>query len=357
MPLPTSPPHVKTGVCSKPKGEYCRLHNPAPVGFKDLNDVFAKADAGVARKPGQGLPTRVDNVRFQSSGETRVLEGRIPQRIEDHIELSNQGLVRLNEEQRKALAGYTGFAAGVCNNVLLGKTYEYYNQAPLWREADGGPCDFVSREDLVDYMETMDGILSVREPERRILYRGIPIYSALHDEIGEAVGKKLDYNDEAGLAEGLAEFYKPGKVFKYDTYLSTTHSAHYAAERSANDTGTKRSYYDDEARIKGIVFELKTNAGVDVTGAARHHAYEREVVLPRETYFKVVSVDVAPQEYDTVSGFDHDRGRKKELQSKQTFYGVAAVVQLVEVDSEGRILNTTEPHKPTKPVTDFIPEV
>lgn len=356
MPLPTSPHEVKPGVCSKPKGEFCRLHNPAPAGFKNLNDVFVKADAGVARKPGQGLPTRVDNARFQPYEETRVLDEKIPQEIKDHIELSNEGLAHLSDEERKALRGYTGFSAGVCNNVLQGKTYEYYDKAPLWREADGGPCDFISREDLVDYMETMDSILAPRQPERRMVYRGIPIYSSLHDEIGDSIGKKLSYKDEDGLAEGLAEYYKPGKVFKYDTYMSTTHSANYAAERSANDTGTKRTYYDQEARIKGIVFEMKTNAGLDVTGAARHNAYEREVVLPRETYFKVVSVKVAPQEYDTVSGFDHDRGRKKELQSKETFYGVAAIVQMVEVDSEGRILNTAEPHKPKKPISTFIPE-
>ncbi len=299
--------------CSKRAGEYCRLHNPVPVSktFNSIDDVFDKLREDSEKRNLKSVvrkekPVTGDNV-FQNETATRKLADGIPLNLDDHVLLSEKALEHLSSEEKKALKGYAGFAAGVCNNVLLGKGYDYYDEAPLWHETNG-PSDFVNREELVDYMETVDKALASRQEEQRIVYRGIPIYSSLHDEIGEAIGKNLSIDDTEGLVEGLKKYYEEGKVFNFNTYLSTTHSAHYAAERSENTWGTKKSYYDEPAEIKGIVFELKTNAGVDVTSIVKSsYTHEREVILPRDTHFKVTNVYVKPETYDTISGYDRRR--------------------------------------------------
>lgn len=336
--------------CSKPVGEFCRLHNPAPVkhNFGSVADVFKAVENSATLKKKTSEPVSVhetSTVNFQSFDEPRFLT--VPLDLDEHVEQSKQELAHLSAEEKIALAGYTGFGAGVCNTVLLGKEYQYYEDAPLWKESTG-PCDFVNREDLVDYMETMDKVLAPRQEEQRIVYRGIPIYTALHDEIGSSIGADLDVRDTDGLVEGLKEYFKEGKTFNYDTYLSTTHSADYAAERSVNTHGTKQTYWD-KAEISGIVLEMKTNAGLDVTGATRrHHIYEREVILPRDTRFKVVGVSVRPDQYVAAS---NEKGSSDQNIAHKN---LAIVVQMVEVDSEGNEITHTSPHKPVPTIQDIV---
>ena len=345
--------------CSKPAGEYCRLHRPKPdsQGFKNANDVFNVIEAEKEKRETlssiKANATELIEEAFDDINVTRVLSSSIPANLIEHINISQLKLDHLSETQMKALQGYTGFAAGVCNSVLRGRDYQYYDEAPLWKEALSAPCDFVSREDLVDYLEVMDTVLATRQPERRIIYRGIPIYTSLHDEIGDSIGKKLNINDTEGLVEGLKEYYKVGKTFNYATYLSTTRSAHYAAKRTENAFNTKNTHYDEEPEIAGIMFEMKTNAGLDVTAAAKkRYAHEREVVLPRDTHFKVVGVYTRPETYDTISGYDKLRD-PEEIQ-KAAYKKIAVVVQMVEVDKEGNEITHTRPSKPSIPIEKII---
>ena len=333
--------------CSKPAGEYCRLHNPKPHGhqFTSVQDVFNKITAEKAEvMPDAGLS-------FQKAGQTRTLPHDVPQDLAAHIAQNKLELQHLTHEEKIALGGYTGFGAGVCNSVLLGRGYEYYKKAPRWRESDRGPCDFVDREDLVDYMESMDTLLSNRQAESRIVYRGTPIYESLHKEIeAEIVGGLMD-DDTEGLVEALKKYYKVGKTFNYSSYLSTTQSAHYAAERTENEAETRFEYSRSSPEIKGIMFELKTNAGLDVTSVARpHYAHEREVVLPRDTHFKVVSVSTRPTSYDTVSGFDHEPN----ILEKKSYKKIAIVVQMIEVDKQGNEITHVKPHVPRKPIGKIV---
>lgn len=286
---------------------------------------------------------------FQAINETRRLADGIPDNIADHIDMSRKHIESiLSPDEQKALSGYTGFAAGTSNAVLLkGKLEEMdlYDQAPPWREAPSAPCDFATREDFIDYLGTMDKVLAERQEDQRILYRGTPIYTGLHKEFEEASGEKIYITDDAAMMRGIEAYYQPGKVFDFQTYLSTTHSAYYAAERTQNDVGTNITYWD-KPKIKGIVFEMKTNAGLDVTGVSRNHSYEREVILPRDTRFRVESVNIAPESYDTISGLDHLGD--PEDRDEQDFNNIAVVVQLVEVDKDGNDLLHTETHKPSE---------
>lgn len=287
------------------------------------------------------------SVSFQPITEQRVLAEGIPALISDHIKMSKGHIEsRLSPDEQKALSGYTGFAAGAVNTVLLNRSTvaeALYDKAPLWRESNA-PCDFSTREDLEDYLETMDHVLSERQEEQRVLYRGIPLYSGLHEEIEQTTGKQFRVEDTDTMMEALQEYYQPGKVFDFPSYVSTTHSAYYAADRTKEPSGTKITYYDNP-KVKGIMFEMKTNAGLDVTGVSKNHSYEREVILPRDTRYKVESITLRPEAYDTVSGYDYLDDTEE--QERETFTGLAVVVQMVEVDKEGNEILHTDPHKPS----------
>lgn len=288
------------------------------------------------------------SVSFQDISETRHLPAGIPESIAEHMELSRNHIdSTLSEEEKKALSGYTGFAAGSSNAILLkGKIDEddLYDKAPeSWREHHRPPCDFRSREDLVDYLNTMDKVLAERSPEAKIVYRGFPIYKGLHKEFEEASGESIHITDDDAMARGIQSYYQPGKVLNFDTYLSTTHSAYYAGERTQDTSGTNITYWD-KPQVQGIIFEMKTNAGLDVTGVARNHSYEREVILPRNTSFRVENVSIRPESYNTVSGFDYEDDTEE--RAEENYTNLAVVVQLVEVDKDGNEINHSEPHHP-----------
>jgi hypothetical protein len=338
----------------------CSYHNPhaktAP-SFRSPNDVFARlaseAHARQAKAPKR--PTPKPNA-FQRIDEKRTLPKGIPAKIADHVQQSQENASHLSHHQQVALSAYASLTAAICNNVLRADEdydYEYYTKAPNWREADPRPCDFNKREDLVDFMETLDSALSQRQEESRVVYRGIPLYSDLHDKIGQSVGiEDIDVRDTDGLVRGLKEYYKPGTVFNEKTYLSTTSSAYYAADRSDNTYDTKQNYYD-KAEISGIVFEMKTNAGVDITGVKySRNAYEREVVLPRDMKFKVTNVYVRPESYNTESGYDNKWDKDTLLAEDYT--KLAAVVQMVEVDDDGNEITHTRPHQPRVSIEDTV---
>lgn len=276
---------------------------------------------------------------FQKSGELRRFSPNVPYSLEKHIAQSAENLKNYTPEQRLALRSYTGFAAGVVNNVLQKNTYEYYDNAPNWKESNSA-CDFNSREELKSYMEVLDESLAKRQKESRVLYRGTPIYKSIHEDIEKSLGRKIPMEDTEGLVEGLKKHYEIGKTFEYDTYLSTTSDPEIAAERTENSAGTAQGYYDKEPEKIGIMWELKTNAGLDVTGAAgASYQYERETVLPRETRFKITNVEIAPQSYKTAQ---KDRNN------------LAIVIQMEEIDENDQPITSTEDHKPKTSVEEVL---
>jgi hypothetical protein len=288
-------------------------------------------------------------VEFQDISEARVLPEGVPENIADHVKISKEHLdSTLDEMQKKALIGYTGFAAGVCNVVLRSEDgfpeHALYEDAPLWKEASlSPPTDFSTKEDLQDYMETMDTVLSERQETPRVLYRGHPIYESMREKLAAEIGEEwIDYEDHEMLLKALNSHYPEGSVIHYPSYVSTSLSAFQAADR------TQEAGWGDNSKIRGVMFEMKTNAGLDITGASSHE-YEREVVLPRDVSFRIESVHLQPQSYNTVSGFD-DKYEPEERCGKN-FDNLAIVIQMVEVDNNGTDITHTEKHIP-KPL-DF----
>lgn len=276
---------------------------------------------------------------FQKTGELRKFSPNAPYSLEKHIAQSAENLKNYTPEQRLALRSYTGFAAGVVNNILQKDTYEYYNEAPNWKESNSA-CDFNSREEVKSYMEVLDESLAKRQDNSRVLYRGTPIYKSIHEDLEKTLGRKMPMEDTEGLVEGLKKHYQVGKTFEYDTYLSTTSDPEIAAERTENSAGTAKGYYDKEPEKIGIMWELKTNAGLDVTGATNsNYSYERETVLPRETRFKITNVEIAPESYKTTV---EDRNN------------LAIVIQMEEIDENDKPITSTEDHKPKTSVEEVL---
>lgn len=276
---------------------------------------------------------------FQKEGELRKFSPSAPYSLEEHIAQSAKNLEQYTPEQQLALRSYTGFAAGVVNSVLQQNTYEYYDEAPDWRKSNAA-CDFNSREELKSYMTTLDEALAKRQEESRVLYRGTPIYKSIHEDLEKTLGRKIHMEDTEGLIEGLKKHYKIGKIFQYDTYLSTTSDPEIAAERTENSAGTARSYYDKEPEKVGIMWELKTNSGLDVTGATNsNYSYERETVLPRETRFRITNVELAPETYRTAV-----EDRKN----------LAIVIQMEEIGENDKPMISAKEHKPKTSIEEVL---
>lgn len=337
MPYHVSPDGTSR-LCKAAKTGVCRFGEDAPH-FENRKEALAYSEANLEKiySPLASMSKKELKATFQPENEKRKLSLGAPQLLKDHIAQSEEALERLDPMERKALRGYSGFAAGAVNNLLQKKTYNYYAEAPEWRES-GAPSDFNSREDLKDYVETLDSVLAERGDEEKILYRGTPIYKNIHEELEKVVGRKIEAQDTAGILEGLTKYYPVGKVIGHDTYLSTSSDPYIAAERTQNSINTVQDYWNKSEKV-GIVWELKTNAGVDLTGAAgRSYKRERETILPRETYFKISNVELAPKEYSTI---DED------------FDNIAIVIQMEEVDRDGKPI-TAKTHKPERSVEEVL---
>jgi hypothetical protein len=335
-------PTTKT-KCAKPKGEYCRLHNPTPK-FNNLDEVFQKVEQETS------VPS---SVVFQSIEARRTLSSNCPEDLEEHVEQSQKKLRSLKAHEKIALAGYTGHCAKICNNLLAGRGYEYWEEAPAWRTVFTEPNEFVNREELVDYMKTMDHVVQRRQKNQQVLYRGVPIYASMHEEIEETLGRKLDPEDIDGLVEGLGKYYHAGRILNFPTYLSTTMAADVAVDLAQEKSHVfQPNPGKDDDRVRGVMFEMRTNAGLDITGVTQYD-FEREVLLPRDTYFKVVNVYLRPENYDTISNdLYHDDIK---IGQDITYKNLAAVVQVVEVDRQGKEILHSKPHQPTHSVNSIVP--
>jgi hypothetical protein len=337
-------PTITASKCAKPKGEYCRLHNPAPKNqtFNNIDDVFSRVEKEASENRTAFHQPQPAMSVFQGLDEQRTYDDSCPSDLDEHIQQSKEHIAHLDQQSRKAIHGYTVNLAYLCNKSILGKALAYVPDAQDWFTYKA-PENFKDRENFVHYIETLDTVLETRHEQSQVLYRGMPIYSSLHDEIGDSVGLKLEFDDTEGLVKGLKEFYKPGKVIDFPIYLSTSKSADYAAKTS-NDTRSTKEPYGKRA-VRGIVFELKTNAGLDVTGISEF-PFERETVLPRDTHFKVTAVHTQPASYSVTHWDVPDQAARRT--------GLAAVVQMVEVDENGDEILHTRPHKPSTSVDSLV---
>lgn len=328
---------VKTGVCR---------FGEDVVHFDDKTSALAYAEEKLSSE----FSTLEKNTAsrkhaFKDIKELRAIDSSYPQDLEAHIEQSKRELSKLPKEQQIVINSYTGFGAGIVNQLMLGEQYIYNENSPPWREGDGA-TDFNSREELKDYIEVLDKTLSKRSDQERILFRGIPVYESIHADLEQTLGRKIALEDTNSLVEAIEKHYPTGKIIQNDTYISSTVDPDIAVEFAKNQALSVHDPYD-RAEKAGIIFEMKTNAGVDVLGGAnRSYQIEREVVLPRETYFKISKVYTAPEQYLTPRNEDA-------VTNENDYKRLAVVIQMEEVDKEGNPIEE-QTHTPKRSADEAL---
>jgi hypothetical protein len=231
-------------------------------------------------------------------------------------------LAGLTQAQRNSIGLFTSNNYEWINGSLFGLQnflYEpntenyYYSYRPKDIDLEG--MEYKSTNDtipmptvdnVVTIVDTLDDAFQHTEPEEKILYRGKGQFSA---RFNENVSKYVDDN------------YGIGQEIVFDGYQSA--SMH---------PGVGSDY----AGEGGIVYELKTVSGLNAHSIS-HFEDEQEILLPRQTRWKVVGVhkDViyAPTVGST-GGFQEEAP-------------TVTVVQMVEIDDDG---NELKEHRKTAPL-------
>jgi hypothetical protein len=112
-----------------------------------------------------------------------------------------------------------------------------------------------------------------------------------------------------------------GDEIVHPAYISTSYDPHTSSEQEDED-------------FDSVVFEMKTSAGVNISNIAPFE--ETEVVLPRDLRFRVVGIHWNVVFTARKSQVPFDRGQSKP--GTVSVYRSQTIVQVVEVDADGRII-------------------
>lgn len=293
-----------------------KLHHEPQVTMND--DFLANAnDASVLKA--NFLPR--DMVRGQELNSSES--------INNYIERVSQSLPTFTSDEVRSLYKYSTSEYKKINNILRSA------------EGTGNRVYGDEREKLYQTITHVDSALAQRRKEVEITYRCT----------------KSKQTVEQSLEE-----YKPNTVIKFDGYTSTSHSPAVAMDfsdftpdideydemRVGNDSKSFEYLTDAYTPFESsIMFEVQSNAGQPIAKYTQL-SDEREVLMPRGIYFKVVD-SYAPDHENSykieqpASPFD-DNGDTRVGEVKKRF----VVVQLVECDKDGNIMspNNQQPHHP-----------
>ena len=179
-----------------------------------------------------------------------------------------------------------------------------------------------TREALLDYAEL--GYEKIN-PWLRAGSPGAPDLEQQRDILDEALERRgslqrILYRREGKTAADVAHLTL-GSEFVFPGYTSTSYDANNSVE-------------DEDIELDAVVLEMKTSAGVNISNIARFE--ETEFVLPRDLRFRVVGIhrDVEYQTQKTQAPYDRGQSPVGTVSK----YRKHTIVQLVEVDVDGRII-------------------
>lgn len=152
---------------------------------------------------------------------------------------------------------------------------------------------------FTEIVNNIDSGMEKSPKQQRILYRGM---KAKHSAF-----KNMSISD---YVDGN---YPLGQEVEFDGFQSASYSP-----------GVGARYADDD----GLIFEIKTPSGVNVTGVSEF-ANESEVLLPRNSRYMVVGVHKDVEKYEYKG--NHFTGDKRDV----------TVVQLVEITDKGYVKDET----------------
>jgi hypothetical protein len=234
-----------------------------------------------------------------------AVESRAHEEVENDVQLaeSKAEMKKLNKEQRNAVSIFTSNNYKWINGALYGMNSflreegYVYPRNPNLSVGFEKPVAKMAFEETkfrvettpsqaADYINLLDKAMHAAPLKSRVVYRGV----AEHSE-------HIDY-DVSGY---IKKNYSLGQEVVFDAYQSTTTSPTTAV---------------NYAREDGIIFEMKTISGVNAH-AISHYEDEQEIVIPRQTRWKVVGV--------------HENVKYSTRDKKVD----ATVVQMVEIDDSG----------------------
>lgn len=255
----------------------------------------------------------IEEYGFKGKKEPRLYTGTAD--FEAYLQECQESSIELTENQKNAVESYTYDAYEALNAYFLSKDLSdvFHEDAHEGDEKWNSNyrkwfSSFYNEDDLIDYAQELDGVLSKRNDEHQILYRGMCFYP---EGEGMKIGEKR---------VEVESTYSIGNEIIFDSYSSTSVVPEVAS------TFSRMSFNNDN--MLGVQYEIMTNAGVSVAHLSGNDD-EREVILPRGIRYKVVNSywDEGDYQFESIyfGGQEMQKNRNMNLM----------VVQLVEVDEQG----------------------
>lgn len=260
--------------------------------------------------------TKLDEDSYKEFGFKDPEEPRYTQvEFKQLKELSRAELEDHSLAEKKALKTFTSNDYKWINTALYGKgslKNETEQQAQSYKSSyddktdsiDYSPISFDKQTPsrLKDVVNALDSALDKGPKQQRILYRGMFPYHAAWGSPDE-------------LSNYVEKNYAIGKEFKFDGYQSTTYNPTMAAGSASHG---------------GLIFEISTPSGVNVTSVSEYDT-EEEAILPRDSRYMIVGL------HKNVN-FCSQIG--KESHSPDYREGVT-IIQMVEITETGHVKNQT----------------
>ena len=248
---------------------------------------------------GATLP-EFDDEDFQEAWEERVFWTHWTEIVSQ----SKQEMKILTKKQEDAIYGFTHQDYTWVNGGLFGKKV-LFSLDRLEDDAFTGGGE-ASTKEMVERVNLMDAAFAKSPLRERIVYRGKGVNSPRF--------KQGDQTPD----EYIKENYALGSEIVFDGYQSTSLDPTIAGSWAGEG---------------GIIFEMKSRSGINVTSAS-HWQEESEVLLPRSSRWKVVSV-----RKNQIFRTNHI---EKDYQQADGM----TVIQMVEVGEDGKELTQrTVPEK------------
>jgi hypothetical protein len=282
----------------------------------------------IAKKQNSGLLnyTKLDENSYREFGFKEPSISRYSQiQFGDLTEMSKAELKNHSFAEKKALRTFTSNDYAWINSSLYGKTglkeesaKEEANYVPQYGDdLDNADHLITDPEDRTpsrfkEIVSALDRALDKGPKQQRILYRGMS-----------------GYHNAWGTPEGLKQYveknYGIGKEFKFDGYQSTTYSPMQALGSASGG---------------GVIFEISTPSGVNVTSVSKYST-EEEAILSRDARYMIVGL----HQNVTYSAQASEDSKYPDKRYDMT------VVQMVEITDDGYVKDETNftPPAPLKP--------
>lgn len=224
--------------------------------------------------------------------------------------------------EKKALKTFTSNDYKWINTALYGKGTL---KSETEQEAQNYKSNYDDKTDSIDYspipfekqtpsrlkdvVQALDSALDKAPKQQRILYRGMFSYHPAWGSPDE-LSKYIDKN------------YAIGKEFKFDGYQSTTYNPTMAAASASHG---------------GLIFEISTPSGVNVTSVSEYDT-EEECILPRDSRYMIVGIHKDVNFISQIGKESHHPDYRE---------GVT-IIQMVEITETGHVKNETNFTSPSE---------